>query len=159
MPPRSRSDHRLVSILWYASLVGEVVAWIAFGLMIVIVTLALNPSLARGGVACQTSPDHRSSHWTWREIDGRRCWYQGSRSLPKSALTWAGHRYRIERPIRSDPAPPPVAATPPPAPAVDPQGLDMVLPFILAGRDLAPFFARWLGVEQALSPRAVWFTP
>lgn len=48
MPLRSRSDRTLVAVLFYASLLAEVAAWAAFGLMIVILAVALNPSLARG---------------------------------------------------------------------------------------------------------------
>lgn len=28
-------------------------------------------------------------HWSWREIDGRRCWYQGDPGRSKSLLRWS----------------------------------------------------------------------
>ena len=27
-------------------------------------------------------------HWSWRLIDGRKCWYAGKTVIPKSALRW-----------------------------------------------------------------------
>jgi hypothetical protein len=33
-------------------------------------------------------PAVRSGHWSYRIIDGRRCWYKGSNSLSKSLLRW-----------------------------------------------------------------------
>jgi hypothetical protein len=35
-------------------------------------------------------PAVRSGHWSYRIIDGRRCWYKGANSLPKSLLHWRG---------------------------------------------------------------------
>lgn len=46
---RSRTDQRLVLALFYASIAAEVVAWIAFAMVIVIVASLLNPQLAHGG--------------------------------------------------------------------------------------------------------------
>jgi hypothetical protein len=39
-------------------------------------------------VECQTSMQRGDSHWTWRLIDGRRCWYKGERGMEKSLLHW-----------------------------------------------------------------------
>jgi hypothetical protein len=30
----------------------------------------------------------RSGHWSYRLIDGRKCWYQGKPMMPKSSLYW-----------------------------------------------------------------------
>jgi hypothetical protein len=38
-------------------------------------------------VALPSSPQ---GHWSYRLIDGRKCWYQGENNLPKSLLQWAG---------------------------------------------------------------------
>ncbi len=35
-------------------------------------------------------PAVRSGHWSYRLIDGRKCWYEGKTMLPKSSLSWAG---------------------------------------------------------------------
>lgn len=33
-------------------------------------------------------PAVRSGHWSYRLIDGRKCWYEGKTMLPKSSLRW-----------------------------------------------------------------------
>ena len=33
-------------------------------------------------------PAVRKGHWSYRIIDGRTCWYQGPRMIPKSSLRW-----------------------------------------------------------------------
>jgi hypothetical protein len=40
---------------------------------------------------CQSGTDGRS-YWTWRYVDGHRCWYRGHRVLPKSRLHWKTDR-------------------------------------------------------------------
>jgi hypothetical protein len=39
-------------------------------------------------VECQSSKGERGYHWAWREIDGRRCWYEGQPGMAKSELHW-----------------------------------------------------------------------
>ena len=38
-------------------------------------------------VALPSSP---KGHWSYRLIEGRKCWYQGENSAPKSLLQWSG---------------------------------------------------------------------
>ena len=38
-------------------------------------------------IECREKPETRE-YWSWREIDGRRCWFKGHRSLPKKLLSW-----------------------------------------------------------------------
>jgi hypothetical protein len=33
-------------------------------------------------------PSHHHGYWSWRLIDGRRCWYEGKPQLSKSLLEW-----------------------------------------------------------------------
>jgi hypothetical protein len=37
--------------------------------------------------ACREAPAGKT-YWSWREIDGRRCYYEGRITLPKSELHW-----------------------------------------------------------------------
>ena len=37
---------------------------------------------------CQPSKGG-DGHWSWRIIDGKRCWYPGKRSVKKSDLQWS----------------------------------------------------------------------
>lgn len=66
--------------------------------ILVIATLALSAYLilhAYGGglelssvTICQTYK-RDNAYWSWREIDGRKCWYRGARNKPKSELRWS----------------------------------------------------------------------
>jgi hypothetical protein len=33
-------------------------------------------------------PSNPQGHWSWRVIDGRKCWYEGKPMLSKSSLEW-----------------------------------------------------------------------
>jgi len=47
-------------------------------------------SSAKAATECQAEiVKGRTSHWTYRLIDGRKCWYEGKTQLPKSELYWA----------------------------------------------------------------------
>jgi len=38
--------------------------------------------------ACSASPSKAQGHWSWRLIDGRKCWYAGKTVISKSLLKW-----------------------------------------------------------------------
>ena len=38
---------------------------------------------------CSASPSKTQGHWSWRQIDGRKCWYAGKTMISKSLLRWA----------------------------------------------------------------------
>src|SRR5262249_30652059 len=46
-------------------------------------------------IECQLSKGTRGN-WAWREIDGRRCWYEGERGIAKSELHWPALSHAIE---------------------------------------------------------------
>src|SRR5512132_1489012 len=35
---------------------------------------------------CSASPSKTQGHWSWRLIDGRKCWYAGKTVISKSSL-------------------------------------------------------------------------
>jgi hypothetical protein len=37
---------------------------------------------------CSASPSKAQGHWSWRLIDGRKCWYAGKTAISKSVLKW-----------------------------------------------------------------------
>lgn len=45
------------------------------------------PTAKAETIQCRASPEARE-YWSWREIDGRRCWYKGHRSISKKLLSW-----------------------------------------------------------------------
>ena len=49
-----------------------------------------------------TMPSSPQGHWTYRLIDGRKCWYEGESKISKSLLRWsAPAQIRIAR-LRRD---------------------------------------------------------
>ncbi len=63
------------------------------GIAAVILLLSTTaPSAAAAAIRCQDAPGlEHGAHWSWREIDGKRCWFirAGDTMPPKSAFTWA----------------------------------------------------------------------
>ena len=45
------------------------------------------PTAKAETIECRERPETRE-YWSWREIDGRRCWYKGHRSISKKLLSW-----------------------------------------------------------------------
>jgi hypothetical protein len=44
---------------------------------------------AQAAIECQAEIiKGRASHWSYRLIDGRKCWYEGRTQIPKSELFW-----------------------------------------------------------------------
>ncbi len=84
----------------------------------IIVALA-NPAHA---IECQLSKGARGNHWAWREIDGRRCWYEGQPGMAKSELHWPfvephstepSSKSQLHSPASADLAPPPTEPSAP----------------------------------------------
>jgi len=46
-------------------------------------TAADNPKMIR----CETHAGDKHTYWSWREIDGRQCWFRGH-GIPKNQLFW-----------------------------------------------------------------------
>jgi hypothetical protein len=70
---------------------------------------------------CQSSPGHDGKWWSWRIVDSKRCWYQGSPGRSKDLLQWAKHS---PPPVVTSPpvvTRPETGDSPPPAPTVPPQ--------------------------------------
>ena len=43
------------------------------------------------GAECRMSKGNPKLYWSWRQIDGRKCWYAGPPGVNKAALHWAKH--------------------------------------------------------------------
>jgi hypothetical protein len=55
---------------------------------IITVGIVVALTIPARAIECQLSKGARGYHWAWREIDGRRCWYEGERGMAKSKLHW-----------------------------------------------------------------------
>jgi hypothetical protein len=56
----------------------------------IVLALALEvtlPTAKAETIECRARPETRE-YWSWREIDGRRCWFEGHRSISKKLLSW-----------------------------------------------------------------------
>lgn len=65
-------------------------------------------------IECQSSPPpYNKSHWAWRLIDNKKCWYAGEPGMDKSKLHWAAKANESREPTQR-PAPDPATriATP-----------------------------------------------
>lgn len=59
---------------------------------IAICTILLSAAGSEAALAktCSAAkPAGTSEYWSWREIDGRKCWYEGKPGLSKSLLEWS----------------------------------------------------------------------
>jgi hypothetical protein len=91
-------------------------------------------------------PSHPQGHWSYRLIDGRKCWYQGENNFPKSSLQWSGRAAALSAFGKAEKTPeralPPSAATRPIAEnRNDKSGGDGCC------KDSESFEARWRGLE------------
>ena len=55
---------------------------------------------------CVASPSKAQGHWSWRLIDGRKCWYAGKTMISKSMLRWPP---KASMQAKADAKPAPVA--------------------------------------------------
>jgi hypothetical protein len=58
-------------------------------LAVCITTLPFIPmATAQAKQQCSAAPSDQRGYWSWRMIDGRKCWYEGKPMLSKSLLEW-----------------------------------------------------------------------
>lgn len=59
----------------------------------IVITLAMTIIFSHGGIDCEERVIRDGpkdlTHWSWRTIDRRQCWYKGARMKPKHELRWS----------------------------------------------------------------------
>ena len=50
------------------------------------VVILLMSTISAAAIDCQ--PKAGGSGWSWRQIDGKRCWYKGAAGMDKAKLRW-----------------------------------------------------------------------
>jgi hypothetical protein len=89
-------------------------------------------------------PADPQGHWSYRFIDGRKCWYQGENNLSKSLLEWPQQPSALspfsETQARLDEEMPPVKQT---------ISTSSEKPQNQSGPDPDSFEARWRGLETS----------
>jgi len=63
---------------------------------------SLEMSTAQAKQKCSAAmPSTTHGYWSWRLIDGRRCWYEGKPMLSKSLLEWPAKAAAHPNPARA----------------------------------------------------------
>lgn len=57
-------------------------------LLLCLIVQARSADLAHAATECSSAQGSRNAYWSWREIDGRRCWYVGRPGRSKEQLRW-----------------------------------------------------------------------
>jgi hypothetical protein len=91
----------------------------------------------------EAMPSNPQGHWSYRLIDGRKCWYEGENNFPKSLLQWpeqnsALSAFDTAEPSRQEETLPPVTQTV--SPPAEPNNQS----------DSETFEARWRALEMTL---------
>src|SRR5262245_30068955 len=62
----------------------------AFALVLTLATIGVPEAEAKAQIReCHVGrPASAQGHWTWRNVDGRKCWYAGKAMIPRSMLQW-----------------------------------------------------------------------
>lgn len=82
------------------------ILWIVSGALALAIIVILSISYARSAELLECSSRKRGDgYWSWREVDGRRCWYPGRPGKSKTELHWSrmptpqdARPVRVERP-------------------------------------------------------------
>jgi len=105
--------------------------------------IILASTLCAAAATCKTAREKDGRYWSYRMIDGKRCWYAGPKGVSKRALHWRiaarVPRARILKPER----PRPVKAAPTANDDDDESLMDTVWPPMPADT----FMDRWYGSQ------------
>ena len=140
--------------------------------------LLLWTTAAPAEILCRDTAGEAGVHWSWREIDGRRCWFKSRGAMPpKSELRWEKPqaRAKTKEEAAPPPAPPqqhPTGIAPPPAvaPEQHPTGIALLRTRVLP-EGMSEVAANWIdgdapvslmGAEELSGPAGVggsWIVP
>ncbi len=68
----------------------QTIAFAAFAVFVLPFGMSpiLGMQIAEAKQCRATMPSNPQGHWTYRLIDGRKCWYEGDNKISKSLLRW-----------------------------------------------------------------------
>src|SRR5262245_30458798 len=59
------------------------------------------PAVTAKAIECQSSPPpNNQSHWAWRLVENKKCWYSGQPGMDKSKLYWATNANQVPEPAQ-----------------------------------------------------------
>src|ERR1700716_2637680 len=104
------------------------------------IVLLIGMQAAEAKQCSAAMPSNPQGHWSYRLIDGRKCWYEVENNFPKSLLQWPEQTSGLSAFGKAEPSPeeellPPVTQTV--SPQVEPNSQS----------DAESFEARWRALE------------
>jgi hypothetical protein len=94
------------------------IEWIVVAVLLValaVMTAAVFIGTAHGAAVtqCRMAPDRADRQWwSWRRIEGKRCWYRGRPGRDRAALRWEPAPVKAEPELAAVSVAPPVMAVP-----------------------------------------------
>jgi hypothetical protein len=61
---------------------------IAFAAFVIVFALIWTPAAFAKQQCSAAKPSNPQGYWSWRMIDGRKCWYEGKPMLSRDLLEW-----------------------------------------------------------------------
>ena len=86
------------------------------------IVLPVEMQAAEAKQCSAAEPSNPQKHWSYRLIDGRKCWYEGENNFPKSLLQWPEQTSPLSAFGKAVPSPdeerplPPATVSPPAEP-------------------------------------------
>ncbi len=77
-----------------------------FNETLALILWAVTMPLAHGATICHDRANIAQNVIWWRYVDGRRCWYAGTRMMDRARLKWPGPEPQPEEPERPTPPSP-----------------------------------------------------
>jgi hypothetical protein len=94
--------------------------------------MTMDPAEAKECVA--EMPSNPPRHWSYRLIDGRKCWYEGENNFPKALLQWPEQSKALSAFDKAE------------SPK---EGSQTVIPQAVPSADAESFEVRWGALEAA----------
>jgi len=121
----------------------QAISFVAFvaGISPLGIVLPVEMQAAEAKQCSAAEPSNSQKHWSYRLIDGRKCWYEGENNFPKSLLQWPDQASPLSAFGKAVPSPEEgPAVTQPVSPHTEPSNLS----------DFDSFDARWraLGMRR-----------
>ena len=122
----------------------QTIGRVAFVALVLPVLLVAMPA-AQAKQCSDALPSHPQGHWSYRLIDGQKCWYEGEKNFPKAFLQWPEQTAALSAFDKLEGSPKEQLLAP-----VTPTETQVVEPGL---PDSESFEARWRGIELALLKR------
>ena len=102
------------------------------------IVLPVEMQAAEAKQCSAAEPSNPRKHWSYRLIDGRKCWYEGENNFPKSLLQWPEQNSALSAFGKTEASP-----DEEPLPPVKQTGANSEGPVL---KDFDTFEARWRGL-------------